>query len=191
MVSVSKLPLYLYKKDGNVPIEAGMVESSEEVSEISFLHNLLLGQWENRMERGIFRYVLTTTETKVISGQYGFIVQLNEERLLKKRPTEFKLDQVLQPFDDNKFNFTKIAQEEVLFMFEQSSGHKSHFVPSASVDKISKSPNVVAINVSVVIFVFAFSFCCEQFDLLRLFMKTGTAGDKHILHDNTMLANGF
>ncbi|KAI9100241.1 hypothetical protein K1719_024459 [Acacia pycnantha] len=145
---VSRLPLYLYKKDGNVPIEAGMVESSEEVSEISFLHDLLLVEWENRKKRGLFRHDVTTNETKSIPGKHGFIVQLNEERLLKKRPTEFRLDQVLQPFDDNKFNFTKVGQEEALFLFEQSSDHKSHFVPNAPVEKISTSPNTVAINVS-------------------------------------------
>ncbi|XP_028769855.1 GDP-L-galactose phosphorylase 1-like [Neltuma alba] len=145
---VSRLPLYLYKKDGSVPIEAGMVESSEEVTEISFLHNLLFVEWENRKNRGLFRHDVTINETKSIPGQHGFIVQLNEERLLKKRPTEFRLDQVLQPFDDNKFNFTKVGQEEALFLFEQSSDHKSHFVPNAPVEKISTSPNVVAINVS-------------------------------------------
>ncbi|XP_054796867.1 GDP-L-galactose phosphorylase 1-like isoform X2 [Prosopis cineraria] len=145
---LSRLPLYLYKKDGNVPIETGVVESSEEASEISFLHNLLFVEWENRKNRGLFRHDVTINETKSIPGQHGFIVQLNEERLLKKRPTEFRLDQVLQPFDDNKFNFTKVGQEEALFLFEQSSDRKSHFVPDALVEKISTSPNVVAINVS-------------------------------------------
>ncbi|KAL3639325.1 hypothetical protein CASFOL_017232 [Castilleja foliolosa] len=48
----------------------------------------------------------------VIPGTIGFIVHLNEDRHLKKRPTEFCVDKVLQPFDENKFNFTKIGQEE-------------------------------------------------------------------------------
>lgn len=129
-----------------------MVESSEEASEISFLHNLLFVEWENRKNRGLFRHDVTFNETKSIPGQHGFIVQLNEERLLKKRPTEFRLDQVLQPFDDNKFNFTKVGQEEALFLFEHSSDRKSHFVPDALVEKISTSPNVVAINVRMVHF---------------------------------------
>ena len=149
VVSVSKLPLYLFKKDGDLRLEDGVVESSEEVSEVSFLHNLLLGQWEDRMNRGLFRYDVTTCETKIIPGQHGFIAQLNEGRHLKKRPTEFRVDQVLQPFDENKFNFRKIGQEEVLFMFDQSVDHRSHFMANASVDKMSSaSPNVVAINVS-------------------------------------------
>ena len=149
VVSASRLPLYLYKNDGSVPIEAGMVKSDEEASEISFLHEVLLVEWDNRKKQGLFRHDVTKNETKSIPGQHGFIVQLNEERLLKKRPTEFRLDQVLQPFDDSKFNFTKVGQEEALFLFEQSSDHKSHFVPNAPVEKISTSPNVVAINVKL------------------------------------------
>ncbi|KAI4299582.1 hypothetical protein L6164_033027 [Bauhinia variegata] len=147
-LSVSKLPLYLFRKEGYVPVQGEMVESSEEVCEISFLHNLLLGQWEDRMSRGLFRYDVTSCETKIIPGKHGFIAQLNEGRHLKKRPTEFRVDQVLQPFDENKFNFKKIGQEEVLFMFEQSADGRSRFVPNAPTNMISTSPNVVAINVS-------------------------------------------
>ncbi|KAF7816455.1 GDP-L-galactose phosphorylase 1-like [Senna tora] len=145
---VAQLSLHLFKKDDSVPIEAGVEESSEEISEISFLHNLLLGQWDDRMNQSLFRYDVTTCETKIIPGQHKFIAQLNEGRHLKKRPTEFRVDQVLQSFDENKFNFTKVGQEEVLFMFHQSTDHKSHFIPNFPVRKVSASPNVVAINVS-------------------------------------------
>ena len=44
----------------------------------------------------------------MIPGEYGFIAQLNEGLYLKKRSTEFRVDKVLQPFDGNKFNFTKV-----------------------------------------------------------------------------------
>ncbi|KAH7533834.1 hypothetical protein FEM48_Zijuj04G0173700 [Ziziphus jujuba var. spinosa] len=141
----SKLPLYTFNKDGEVTSEHKVV--TQEHSHISFLHNLLLGQWEDRMNRGLFRYDVTTCETKIIPGHYGFIAQLNEGRHLKKRPTEFRIDQVLQPFNEEKFNFTKVGQEEVLFRFE-SSDNNSHFWPSAPVDMVSNSPSVVAINVS-------------------------------------------
>ncbi|KAK3409439.1 hypothetical protein EUGRSUZ_J01568 [Eucalyptus grandis] len=114
----------------------------------SFLLNLLLGQWKNRMNRGLFRYDVTTCKTKVIPSDYGFIVQLNEGRHLKKRPTEFRVDQVLQDFDEKKFNFTKVGHEEVLFMFEQSDDCYSHFFPGAPAIFKPPSPNVVAINVS-------------------------------------------
>lgn len=82
----------------------------------------------------------------MIPGEHGFVAQLNEGRHLKKRPTEFQVDKVLQPFDDNKFNFTKVGQEEVLFQFEASEDGEVHFYPNAPIN-VDKSPSVVAINV--------------------------------------------
>lgn len=82
----------------------------------------------------------------MIPGEHGFVAQLNEGRHLKKRPTEFQVDKVLQPFDENKFNFTKVGQEEVLFQFEASDDNEVRFYPNAAVD-VGKSPSVVAINV--------------------------------------------
>lgn len=82
----------------------------------------------------------------MIPGKYGFIAQLNEGRHLKKRPTEFRVDKVLQPFDGNKFNFTKVGQEEVLFRFEANENENTQFIPNAAFD-VENSPSVVAINV--------------------------------------------
>jgi hypothetical protein len=39
---------------------------------------------------------VTACPTKVVPGTYGFVAQLNEGRYSKKRPTEFRVDQVLQ-----------------------------------------------------------------------------------------------
>ncbi|RZC61272.1 hypothetical protein C5167_023021 [Papaver somniferum] len=139
---VSKLPLYAFKGDGIDSIKGG------EEPEVSFFDTLILGQWEDRMSRGLFRYDVTLCETKVIPGEYGFVAQLNEGRHLKKRPTEFRVDRVLQPFDGSKFNFTKVGQEEVLLRFEQSCDEKTHYFASSAVDSDSISPSVVAINVS-------------------------------------------
>ncbi|KAK9057190.1 hypothetical protein SSX86_024557 [Deinandra increscens subsp. villosa] len=150
----SKLPLYAFPK-------AEKVESCDKNGiPFAFLDSLLLGevilksfdcylllQWEDRMERGLFRYDVTACETKVIPGEHGFIAQLNEGRHLKKRPTEFQVDKVLQAFDENKFNFTKVGQEEVLFQFEPSEDGEVQFYPNAPID-VDNSPSVVAINVS-------------------------------------------
>ncbi|XP_077244698.1 GDP-L-galactose phosphorylase 2-like [Tasmannia lanceolata] len=141
---VSKLPLYAFKKEQEGINSIG--ESKD--SQVSFLVTLLLGQWEDRMSRGLFRYDVTLCETKVIPGEYGFIAQLNEGRHLKKRPTEFRVDRVLQPFDENKFNFTKVGQEEVLFAFEESQDDMIHYFESAPTSATTNSPNVIAINVS-------------------------------------------
>lgn len=82
----------------------------------------------------------------MIPGEHGFVAQLNEGRHLKKRPTEFQVDKVLQPFDENKFNFTKVGQEEVLFQFEASEDGEVQFHPNAPI-VADNSPSVVAINV--------------------------------------------
>jgi GDP-L-galactose phosphorylase len=103
-------------------------------------------QWENRMAQGLFRYDVIACETKVIPGNLGLVAQLNEGHHLKKRPTEFCVDRVLQPFDPAKFNFTKVGQEEVLFQFENGGGEDSYFLDSAPIPA-DLATNVVAINV--------------------------------------------
>ncbi|KAL2495883.1 GDP-L-galactose phosphorylase 1 [Forsythia ovata] len=143
----AKLPFYAFKKMNKIEGEKKSVGSENKESPVAFLDSLLLGEWEDRMQRGLFRYDVTACETKVIPGQCGFIAQLNEGRHLKKRPTEFRVDKVLQPFDENKFNFTKVGQEEVLFQFEPSMDNDVQFFPNAPID-IENSPSVVAINVS-------------------------------------------
>ncbi|GMH24997.1 hypothetical protein Nepgr_026840 [Nepenthes gracilis] len=143
----AKLPLYAYRRVNKMANVKSLVANDARDPPVAFLDSLLLGEWEDRMQRGLFRYDVTACETKVIPGGYGFIAQLNEGRHLKKRPTEFRVDKVLQPFDGNKFNFTKVGQEEVLFQFEASEDDEIQFIPSAPVD-VENSPNLVAINVS-------------------------------------------
>ncbi|KAL8131662.1 GDP-L-galactose phosphorylase 2-like isoform X2 [Apium graveolens] len=143
----AKIPLYAFNR-GNKFLNGGR-SSAEECKEppVDFLDSLIIGEWEDRVQKGLFRYDVTACETKVIPGNHGFIAQLNEGRHLKKRPTEFRVDKVLQPFDGSKFNFTKVGQEEVLFQFKASEEDEIHFFPDASID-VGNSPSVVAINVS-------------------------------------------
>ncbi|KAK4771137.1 hypothetical protein SAY87_031669 [Trapa incisa] len=143
----ARLPLYAFKKENSANGGKAAAEHDKEPP-VEFLDSLLLGEWEERMQRGLFRYDVTACETKVIPGEYGFVAQLNEGRHLKKRPTEFRVDKVLQPFDGNKFNFTKVGQEEILFQFEASEDGDVQFYPNAPIDVDNSSPSVVAINVS-------------------------------------------
>ncbi|KAF7815854.1 GDP-L-galactose phosphorylase 1 [Senna tora] len=145
-IEEAKLPLYAFRR---LPkgIGKGFSEHDGMEPPVAFLDSLILGEWEDRMQRGLFRYDVTACETKVIPGEYGFIAQLNEGRHLKKRPTEFRVDKVLQPFDENKFNFTKVGQEEILFQFEASDDGEVQFFPNAPID-VENSPSLVAINVS-------------------------------------------
>ncbi|KAK7316784.1 hypothetical protein RJT34_00500 [Clitoria ternatea] len=144
----ARLPLYAFKKVDKVGAKGlSLLECKEEQHPVSFLDSLILGEWEDRMQRGLFRYDVTACETKVIPEEHGFIAQMNEGRHLKKRPTEFRVDKVLQPFDESKFNFTKVGQEEVLFQFGASNDEEVQFFPNAPID-VENSPSFVAINVS-------------------------------------------
>ena len=60
----------------------------------SDLDMLLMAEWEDRADQGLFRYDVTECACKVVPGAYGFVAQLNEGRASKKRPTEFRIDQV-------------------------------------------------------------------------------------------------
>ena len=60
----------------------------------NLLDSVLLAEWEDRADQGLFRYDVTACPTKLVPGPYGFIAQCNEGRLSKKRPTEFRVDQV-------------------------------------------------------------------------------------------------
>ncbi|XP_042456175.1 GDP-L-galactose phosphorylase 2-like isoform X1 [Zingiber officinale] len=124
----TRLPLYCFSKVGKVEPQANFLES-------------LFKQWDDRKVKGLLHHDTNACGTKSIPGRYGFIAHLIEGRDLKKRPTEFRIDEVLQPFDENKFNFTKIGQEEVLFRFQESDNGNASVITS-------ESPNVIAINVS-------------------------------------------
>ncbi|XP_018683880.2 GDP-L-galactose phosphorylase 1 isoform X1 [Musa acuminata AAA Group] len=135
-------PLYYFSK-----AEKDSGCSLEKIEAQSTFLDRLLKEWDDRKVRGLFHHDVNAYETKILSGDYGFILQLIEGRDLKKRPTEFRIDRVLQPFDGKKFNFTKIAQEEMLIRFEESENDDRGFFENTPIAD-SESPNVIAINVS-------------------------------------------
>merc|ERR1719324_984954 len=89
-------------------------------------------------------------EARVLPGSYSFVAQVNEGRATKKRPTEFRVDRVVQPFDPAKFNFQKAAQNEVLFALDFDPQLRcAAFDPRAPVGREgAPSPHLVFINVS-------------------------------------------
>ncbi|CAA3031962.1 GDP-L-galactose phosphorylase 2-like [Olea europaea subsp. europaea] len=86
----AKLPMYTFKTVNKIQHEKKSVGSENKEPPFAFLDSLPLGEWEVRMQRGLFRYDVTACETKVIPGQYGFIAQLNEGRHIKKGPTDME-----------------------------------------------------------------------------------------------------
>lgn len=85
---------------------------------ISPLTAAVLAGWESKAD--LMRYDVGLCPTRVLPGSMGFIAQLNEGRANKKRATEVKVDKVCQPWDNNKFNFTKALVGEALVRFEES-----------------------------------------------------------------------
>lgn len=76
--------------DAQVPV----VHDSPVAGDSNLLDSVLLAEWEDRAEQGLFRYDVTACPTQLVPGAYGFIAQCNEGRASKKRATEFRVDQV-------------------------------------------------------------------------------------------------
>lgn len=116
----------------------------------SLLDVALTALWDDCASRGLFRYDLSSIKTRQVPGRLHFIAQLNEGRANKKRPTECRLDAVVQAFDEAKFNFKKAYVQEVLFQFEPSAAEGMQAVQSNLEDSAisNASPNLVIINVS-------------------------------------------
>ncbi|XP_060709670.1 GDP-D-glucose phosphorylase 1 [Hemiscyllium ocellatum] len=76
----------------------------------------LLSAWEERLAAGCFRYRLPRRglPSRVLPGPRGLVVQLNPERARERRPPQEILS-LRQPFDPQRFNFTRIPGREVLF----------------------------------------------------------------------------
>ncbi|DBA93584.1 hypothetical protein WJX82_005397 [Trebouxia sp. C0006] len=130
--------------DAQVPF----VQDSPSAGGSNLMDSILLAEWEDRAEQGLFRYDVTACPTQLVPGTYGFIAQCNEGRASKKRATEFRVDQVCQPWDAKKFNFQKALQQEILFQYEaglQGDGNQPKFIPASPANT---SPNLVFINVS-------------------------------------------
>lgn len=86
--------MYLSASDEDATsLDSYGTSSAQVVPQRSMLDMLLLAEWEDRAERGLFRYDVTACATKMVPGSYGFVAQLNEGRASKKRPTEFRVDQ--------------------------------------------------------------------------------------------------
>jgi hypothetical protein len=62
--------------------------------QMGLLDTLLRTEWDDRKDAGLFRYDVAACPSLMVPGAYGFIAQLNEGRASKKRPTEFRVDQV-------------------------------------------------------------------------------------------------
>ncbi|KAK4858354.1 hypothetical protein QYF36_015118 [Acer negundo] len=126
-----KTPIYYMGSQSLVDNTAvwGLSKIPEE--EQSLLDALLLSQWEERMWKGRFRYDVTTSEIKVISGRGKFLAQLNEGWNMDYLPKaeDNKICQQIDPFIFHCMNH----DEELLFCVASSEKANSEIIPEATV----------------------------------------------------------
>ncbi|KAK8754541.1 hypothetical protein OTU49_016660 [Cherax quadricarinatus] len=89
---------------------------------MSAFDSLLLEKWKAADDASLFNYKVDDVETKLLAGKYKFVVQMNANRKIMKRKSQNILN-VVQPFEPECFNFTKIKTEEILtnLHYEQNS----------------------------------------------------------------------
>ncbi|XP_069941039.1 GDP-D-glucose phosphorylase 1 isoform X2 [Cherax quadricarinatus] len=106
---------------------------------MSAFDSLLLEKWKAADDASLFNYKVDDVETKLLAGKYKFVVQMNANRKIMKRKSQNILN-VVQPFEPECFNFTKIKTEEILtnLHYEQNSP-KSHFDATSEYTDGSKS----------------------------------------------------
>ncbi|NXK57064.1 GDPP1 phosphorylase, partial [Chauna torquata] len=80
---------------------------------LSRFDRALLGGWQDRMARGLFRYRLGELPTRVLPGSMRLVAQLNIQRGTERRRPQ-AVHSLTQPFDPREFNFTQIRPEELL-----------------------------------------------------------------------------
>ncbi|XP_032302826.1 GDP-D-glucose phosphorylase 1 [Coturnix japonica] len=106
---------------------------------LSRFDRALLEAWQEREERGLFRYRLREPPTRVLPGPMRLLAQLNVQRAtLRRRPQEVR--SVTEPFSARHFNFTQIQPGELLLRLRR--GTSTHG------DRAAPAELLVAINVS-------------------------------------------
>jgi len=68
--------------------------------------------WNAAANAGYFAYKLDKVEGRLTPGKYSLYIQLNELRFTKRRKPD-PFSSVSQPFNSEKFNFTKVPKKEV------------------------------------------------------------------------------
>ncbi|NXF50585.1 GDPP1 phosphorylase, partial [Oceanites oceanicus] len=101
----------------------------------------LLEGWNDRMERGLFRYRLGPLPTRVLPGPMRLVAQLNVQRGTERRPPQ-AVRSLRQPFDPRAFNFTRIRPGEVLLRLRRAGGGEEGgpAAPEALLVAINVSP---------------------------------------------------
>ncbi|CAB3251589.1 unnamed protein product [Arctia plantaginis] len=78
--------------------------------------NLMISRWDElHNDTEVFRYKIDKLEERFVNEKY--LILLNPDRNTKRRAPE-EMNNICQQFDKNKFNFTKVPSNEILFSIE-------------------------------------------------------------------------
>ncbi|XP_050355774.1 GDP-D-glucose phosphorylase 1 [Nymphalis io] len=96
---------------------------------------LLKLKWNDiHLKTNVFRYKIMNLQERLVNEKY--LLQLNPNRQSKRRYPE-EINDICQPFDEKRFNFTKVSKEEILFTFKENGEEDNHAV-LVNVSPISK-----------------------------------------------------
>lgn len=115
-------------------------------------------RWDMAMTNGHFRYDLSHVQTRIVPGKENYVLQLNLKRL-KERRSAVNVVSCQMPYDPEKFNFTKVKRDEILFRLEfdrQDLPSNGFIEKNTNVDKLSddccnsekKHCDLIMVNVS-------------------------------------------
>ncbi|KPJ14774.1 GDP-D-glucose phosphorylase C15orf58-like [Papilio machaon] len=92
--------------------------------------------WDKiHVETDVFRYKVENLREKIVNEKY--LLQLNPDRSMKRRIPE-QIENICQPFDENKFNFTKASIEETMFIIVNDDNDVDEHVVLVNVSPISR-----------------------------------------------------
>ena len=77
------------------------------------LNDLMNLMWYNCKSNDALKYDVSNASNKALGGEHNFIVNYNEHRFFKKRAAPAKITSCNHQFEENCFNFNKLAENEV------------------------------------------------------------------------------
>ncbi|CAF3583760.1 unnamed protein product [Rotaria sp. Silwood1] len=90
---------------------------------------LLRSEWDRAVAEGLFMYPMDyhTKQRILDDGDLHYIIEFNRNREEKRRPP-YPFEHVNTPFDNKKFNFNKIKDEEILFSLDKEQQTDKHLI---------------------------------------------------------------
>ncbi|CAG5053919.1 unnamed protein product [Parnassius apollo] len=102
---------------------------------LNFL-NIYKIKWDEIHNKSdVFRYRIDNLRERIVDGKY--LLQLNPHRSTKRRAPE-QIHDICQPFDKNKFNFTKVSRDEIIFTFTENDDEENEHALLVNVSPISR-----------------------------------------------------